>query len=185
MTDKNLLNALTYVDHTRQKRAELAKMVLQHPHLITSLLEQAKKDQQPLSSRACWVLEFSLKEDLSLIYPYLDIFIEVLPKISLEPSVRPMAKICEQLTLAYFKKKDATAWQSLQEVHLKSMATVCFDWLIGPHKVAPKAFSMTSLYHLGSLMPWIHEELKLILEREYAKGSAAYKARARVILNRL
>ncbi|MGB3152866.1 MAG: adenylosuccinate lyase, partial [Maribacter sp.] len=61
----------------------------------------------------------------------------------------------------------------------------CFDWLIGNHKVAAKAYSMTCLLFLGRKFDWIHPELKLVLEQNYASGSAAYKARARMTLAKI
>jgi hypothetical protein len=69
--------------------------------------------------------------------------------------------------------------------HLEHMATSCFDWLIGDQKVAVKAYSMTCLLLLGRKFDWIHPELKLVLTENYAQGSAAYQARAGIILGKL
>jgi len=103
----------------------------------------------------------------------------------LHPSVRPMAKICEYLILGYFKKADIKVRKALSEEHLENIATACFDWIIGNHKVAAQAYSMTCLHLLGQKYDWIHPELKMVLEKNYAQGSAAYKARARMILAKL
>jgi hypothetical protein len=185
MTSEELKKALDDVDHTRKKRMEMAEWVLGQANLIPILLQIAEKDEHPISSRACWVLEFAITNDLTLIFPYVEEFIAVLPKIRLESSVRPMAKICELITTSYFKSKNDQTSTFLKDEHLVLMATVCFDWLIGPYKVAPKAYSMASLFYLGQNREWIHEELKLVLEQNYSKGSAAYKARARMILAEL
>jgi len=69
--------------------------------------------------------------------------------------------------------------------HLEQMGAACFDWLIGEHKVAAKAYSMTSLLLLGHRFEWIHPELKMVLQQNYSSGSAAYKARARITLSKL
>jgi hypothetical protein len=182
---QELYKALKDVDHSRQKRKTMAQQVVQHPTWIGPLLEIAQKEEDPISYRASWILEFSIREDLSLLYPYLDLFVAGLPKITLEPSVRPMAKMCEMLAISYFKQKHNATRSVVQKAHLKDMATVCFDWLIGPYKVAPKAYSMTSLFHLGTQIPWIHEELKCLLQQQYASGTPAYRARAGLILKRL
>ena len=70
-------------------------------------------------------------------------------------------------------------------MNLEAIATACFDWLISEQKVAPQAYAMTSLYYLGQRFPWIHEELKQVLEQNYADGSAGYQARARKVLQKL
>jgi hypothetical protein len=57
--------------------------------------------------------------------------------------------------------------------------------MISDQKVAVKAYSMRSLYLLGSEFDWIHEELILILERDFASQSAGFKARARDLIKRM
>ncbi len=182
---EELYEALNYVDHSREKRKEMAGVIKNNPNLIEPLLEVAFKFDDPISSKACWVMEFTAKEDLSYLFPWLDIFTENLTYFRLEPSVRPMAKICEYLTLSYFKYQHPETRKALSNVHLERISAACFDWVIGDYKVAPKAYSMTSLFLLGSKYNWIHPELKLVLEQNYASGSAAYKARARMVLSKL
>ena len=130
-------------------------------------------------------MEFTAKENLPYIFPWMNTFTEYIERVHLESSVRPLAKICEYLCLSYFKKKDLETQKVLTINHLEKITSVCFDWLIGDFKVAPKAYSITCLLLLGQKFKWIHPELKLILEQNYASGSAAYKARARMTLKKL
>lgn len=139
----------------------------------------------PISNRACWVIEFTAKENLAFLFPYLNYFTQNLNRVHLDSSVRPLAKICEFLIKAYFSKNDPEVRKVLTENYLERITTACFDWLIGDHKVAAKAYSMTSLLLLGRKFSWIHPELKMVLEQNYASGSAAYKARARHTLAKL
>ena len=125
------------------------------------------------------------QENLDYILPFIDIFTHKLVGLELDSSVRPMAKICEFLTRAYFSKTKNKTKETLTPKHLELMATACFDWLIGEHKVAAKAYSMTSLLLLGRKFEWIHPELKMVLQLNYSSGSAAYKARARMTLEKL
>lgn len=185
MNKEALLNALDYVNHSREKRQEMATLILNHPHLIKPLLSIAFTVDNPISSRACWVLEFTAKENLEYIFPYLDSFTTELHKVHLDSSVRPMAKICEYLTKCYFSKKEASCKEHLTNNHLEIIASNCFDWLIGEHKVAAQAYSMTSLLLIGSKYDWIYPELRMVLEQNYATGSAAYKARARMTLAKI
>ena len=185
MNKTELYYKLNYVDHSRSKRSEMATLVLLNPDLVLPLMNIALQIQDPISARACWVLEFTAAEDLRYLDPHLDLFTELTSGVRLESAVRPIAKICEYLILEYYKAAPENNPSKLSADHLEHIATSCFDWLIGPFKVAPKAYSMTCLYHLGRSFDWIHPELTMVLEKDIHIGSAAYKARARHILSRL
>lgn len=185
MNKSELYKALNYVNHSREKRMEMATLVIENSSLVAPLLQIAMEVNDPISCRACWVLEFTSKEKLSFIFPHINTFTAILEKVYLQPAVRPIAKICERLIISYFTVDKNRTQEVLTDAHLQTIATACFDWLIGEHKVAAKAYSMTSLLLLGQKYTWIHPELKLVLEQNYAQGSAAYKARARHTLAKL
>ena len=123
----------------------MAALVLENKHLVEPLMEIAFDVDNPISNKACWVMEFTAKENLSYIFPHLDNFTSNLGNVHFDSSVRPMAKICEYLMKAYFSSTENESQQVLTEQHLETIATVCFDWLIGNHRVAAKAYSMTCL----------------------------------------
>ncbi|QLG43910.1 adenylosuccinate lyase [Costertonia aggregata] len=185
MTKEELFRTLNYVDATREKRLNMSKRVLEQPQLLKPLIQIAFEEDNPISCKAAWVLEFVTKQKLSLIFPHLDFFMNNINKLHLESSVRPVAKICEELVLNHFSKNKITAQEELTIKHLEKITAACFDWLIGNFKVAPKAYAMTTLLKLGEVFDWIHPELRLILEQNYHTGSAAYKARARMVLKKL
>ncbi|TMM53669.1 adenylosuccinate lyase [Maribacter algarum] len=185
MNKEQLYDALDYVNHSREKRMEMAMLISENPQLIKPLLEIAFEDKNPISSKACWVMEFTAKENLPYLFPYLNQFTKAIGLLKLDSSVRPMAKICEYLIKGYFQKKHEDVRTALNEVHLEEITSACFDWLIGNHKVAAQAYSMTCLLLLGRKFDWIHPELKMTLEKNYAAGSAAYKARARMTLEKI
>ncbi|MBU2904801.1 adenylosuccinate lyase [Arenibacter algicola] len=185
MTYLELYNALNYVDHSRTKRMEMSNLVLNDPSSIAPLMEIAFQVDDPVSCKACWVLEFTAKKHLGYLFPSMDIFVLNIGSVHLDPAVRPVAKICEILMKSYFQLKENKTRDALHEQHLESITSACFDWLIGDHKVAAQAYSMTSLLLLGRKFNWIHPELRMILEQNYQNGSAAYKARARMTLAKL
>ena len=185
MNSEELYESLNYVDHSREKRKEMAQLIVNNPQLVAPLLDVAFTVDDPISTRACWVLEFTAKEKLSYLFVHLDYFTSKIKEVHLDSSVRPIAKICEYLTISYFSENKNETKNVLTANHQERIATACFDWLIGNHKVAAKAYSMTSLFLLGKKFSWIHPELKLVLEQNYASGSAAYKARARTTLAKI
>jgi hypothetical protein len=185
VTKKELSQSLDYINATKGKRAEMATIVLSNKDLLEPLMEIAFDVDNPISSKACWILEYVAKGNLDYILPFIDVFTHKIGGLKLDSSVRPMAKICESLTKAYFSKTKNKTKETLTHNHLELMATACFDWLIGEHKVEAKVYSMTSLLLLGRKFEWIHPELKMILQLNYASGSAAYKARAKMTLEKL
>lgn len=185
MTTQELYNELNYVNHSREKRAYYANLVLENPNLITKLLEVLFKVDDKISPRAAWVLEFVCSNSTETILPYLDEFTSKMHKVHLDSAVRPVAKICETLIDAYYSKIDNEAKKKVSEIHKQRIIETCFDYMINDVKVAPKAYAMHTLFLLGKDYDWVHPELVTILERDFQTQSAAFKARARHILKKI
>ncbi|WP_405414269.1 adenylosuccinate lyase [Maribacter sp. Asnod1-A12] len=182
MTKKELYEALNYIGASRDNRYRMAIKIEENPNQIPILIEIIKDEIDPISCKAAWVLEYVAKNNLQLILLNINAFVDVLKHISLESSVRPVSKICQLLILSEFSKKSIKSIQKLTTNHLNDITEAAFDWLIGNYKVAPKAYSMTTLLLIGRRIEWIHPELQQILKQNYESGSAAYKARARMTL---
>ncbi len=185
MTTADLYKKLDYVNHSREQRKKYAYLVINNLELLPQILDIVFKVNDKRSCRAAWVLEFVAREKLNAILPYLDRITLEMPKIHLDPAVRPIAKICEYLVEAYYSKNDNKTKKLLQEKHKERIIELCFDYLITDQKIAPKAYCMNSLYLLGRDYDWIHDELVMILERDFHDGSAGYKARARHLLKKI
>ncbi|WP_405382533.1 adenylosuccinate lyase [Maribacter sp. LLG6340-A2] len=183
MTKETLCNALNYINASREKRSEMATTILSQPTLIPLLVQIMKDDMDPISCKASWVLEFVAKDDINHIYLVIEPFLDALPFLSLESSIRPASKICEMLVDNHYNGGQLDS--KLTKAQINTIAEIAFDWLIGEHKVATKAYSMTILLLTGKTIIWIHEELEQILKQNYENGSAAYKARARMTLKSL
>ncbi|WP_296386462.1 adenylosuccinate lyase, partial [Winogradskyella sp.] len=176
---------LNYVNHSREKRLYYANMVIDNPELVTPLLEILFDVNDKISCRAAWVFEFMCGEKLEEIIPHLDFFTENISKVHLDSAVRPVAKICEYLINANYSKYNHAIKSHLSEIHKEKIIEACFDWMINDEKIAPKAYSMNSLYLLGTEYDWIHPELVIILERDFQIQSSGFKARARHILKKI
>ena len=180
-----LYNELNYVNHSLEKRLFYAHLMRDNPELVPKLLEILFKVDDKISPRAAWVFEFMCNDDIETIIPYLDTFTSNLHKVHLDSAVRPVAKICEFLANAYTSKLDNNIKNALTELHKERIIETCFDYMINDEKVAAKAYGMSTLFLLGKAYDWVHPELKLILERDFQKQSAAFKARARHILKKI
>jgi len=181
----SLLEITTTLNHSKAKRNSFANLILDTPELLSELIDICYQVDHKISCKATWGLEFLCKKKLEQLLPQLNRFILLLPLVHQHPAVRPIAKICEYLILEYYQQKSKPIKANLNKKHRQNIAESCFDWLITDQKVAAKAYAITCLYFLGTEFEWIHPELKLILEQGYHNNSAAYKARARMILKKI
>ncbi|NQX84344.1 MAG: adenylosuccinate lyase [Flavobacteriaceae bacterium] len=185
MTTETLYTILNEVNHSKENRKKHTQMVIDNPKLLPNILDIVFDVDHKISVRAAWLLEFTAREDLNLISPYLDQITLEMPKVHLDPAVRPIAKICEYITAAYFHKNANSIKDTLTDTHKERIIALSFDYLISDKKIAPQAYSMNTLFLLGKEFDWVHPELILILERGYPNGSPAYKARSRKLLDKL
>ena len=91
----------------------------------------------------------------------------------------------EFLAKAYYSKTENEIQKNLNTGHKERIIEVCFDYMINDEKIAPKAYSMNTLWLFGRDYYWIHPELALILERDFQMQSSGFKARARHILKKI
>ena len=182
MDSESLYNELNYVNHSRENRLKYANLLLDNPELIPNALDILFKVDDPISCRAAWILEFMCGEKLEAIIPHLDNFTKNMHKVHLDSAVRPVAKICEYLIKSYYGKNPSKLKDALTQTHKERITEVCFDYMINDEKIAPKAYSMNSLFLLGQEFDWIHPELVNILQRDFQMQSSGFKARARHIL---
>jgi hypothetical protein len=172
---------LNYVSGFREKRQILADEVLLNPSLLIELVPLCFLISDTNSPKACWILELFCYQKLEDLNPYLDYFCSNIKLLISESAIRPMAKVCQLVVISHFKKKEI----QLTEHQLQAITEACFDWLITDTKVASKCYAIRTLYLLGSQFDWIHLELKVILEKDYANHSAAYRAVSREILKKI
>lgn len=185
MTTTDLYQELNYVNHSREKRLQYANLLIDNPNLIASILEILFKVDDKISPRAAWVLEFMCSKDIRYFIPHLDDFTKNMSTVYIDSAVRPVAKICELIAKAYTSKENNLIKKALTQTHKDRIIENCFDYMINDEKVAPKAYSMTTLFMLGKEYDWVHPELARILEGDFSKQSAAFKARARQILKKI
>ena len=185
MNTEELYKELSNVNHSREKRLYYANLFISSPDLTSKLLEIVFWVNDKASPRATWVFEFMCKNNIEHIIPYLDEFTKNMHKVHLDSSVRPVAKICELLATAYYSKTENAIQKTLTAEHKERIIEVCFDYMINDEKIAPKAYSMNTLWLFGRDFDWVHPELALILERDFQMQSSGFKARARHILKKI
>ena len=176
----NLINSK--VTSYSEYRIKYANIVLADKNLFFPLLSVAFDETNEASIRVSWVLDYVMREKLSLLYPHLDYFTTNISNVKHDSIVRPMARTCELLAKAYTSKNDLAIKNYLTNIHIEKILETGFDWMITEQKVAVKAYSMETLFLFGKEFDWVHPELQLILEQEISNGSPAYQARGKKIL---
>ncbi len=177
-----LYNKLNYKKAYRESRMKPALWVLEHPDQMKDLVGFCFGGDQDIATKAIWSLEFVCRENLSMLYPFIDHLVEFLPKAKDDGQKRTISYLCELLALAYYKKKDPKLMNTLNQIHKEKMVENCFDWMINAEKVACQVRAMTALYYLGTEIDWVHDELRPIIESNIHHSSAGYKSRGRHIL---
>ena len=173
----------------RINRQKAADYILHHPESFESLLLLAFDVKYKRHFKAAWVLEFVLEQKIHWLYPHLDYFCENIHRFKHESAIRPMAKIVYWVAVRYINKKDLTLNNLLNINHINLIIETGFDWMIQNIKVAPKVYTMRTLYNLGKIkdrdLDWVHGELKQIILQQISSGSPAYQSIGKRILKKI
>jgi len=177
---------LEKINHSMASRAKAVAVVVDHPEAIPELIQYAFNGLKD-SHKVCWWLEFLNRQYLEILCPYIIEILSGATHLTNDSAIRPIAKIIERFALDYYSKNRSEIIGVMMTPMVKEkMVELCFQWLIDTKiKVAARAYSMTSLFHLGKDIHWVHNELQMVIEQSYATESVAYQARARMILKKL
>jgi len=185
MSKAYLIEQLKNIENAqRDNRQRAANIVCEQPELVETLVEITFQAEDTISIRAAWVLEWiCTHNDLNLIVPYLNIFTNQIGGLVFDSAIRPCAKICEHLAVAYTSKNDNLVKTSLKDDHIENIIETGFDWLITPQKIAVRAYTMNTLFLFGLSRDWVHHELEYLIKTNIIHESKGCKARGRHILD--
>jgi len=184
MDSEYLIQELNNIENAkRDNRQRVANIVSERPELIAPLVKTTFLVDDKVSVRAAWILEWiCTHNNLNLILPYLDEFTSNIKHLKFDSTIRPCAKICEHLAIAFTSKKENLVKQQLKEKQIQLIIETGFDWLITPQKIAVRAYTMNFLYLFGLSKDWIHPELKHLISTKIIHESKGCKARGRHVL---
>jgi len=183
LMDKTTFLKIIQSDTQKLKHRDiLVNACLKNTSWASFLLTNMKSVDNENSNVSARILELSCKENIEIIIPYLDFFCELLNKLKLNGVIRVCSKICELLMIEYFVNKNRKIMNSLQNEHLEKIIEAGFIWMITDQKIAVQAYTMQTLFLLGTKFDWIHNELAIIIEKNIPTGSTGYKNRGRKVL---
>ena len=156
--------------------------LLDSPNSVKVLLEEIHKGEGSGHFQASWALDHLLRRKPNYLLPHMEQFTLLLPGLKNESCIRCLFHVCEMLCIAAFKQKQRPFREGIDRHQWERIKDACFDTLIGPMGMAPKVFAMGCLYYLGQIFPWVHHQLRGVLEETYATGSIGYRNRAKKTL---
>jgi hypothetical protein len=156
-------------EQNKIQTVRLAQWVCTDRRRLKTLMKLFFQDEQPVVSRAAWVLRYVAKQEPDWLLPYL----------------KKMLWYCRRSSHASVKRNVTGL---LQEVPIPRpiqglAATVCFELLTSPSEpVAVKVFSMGVITRLSKEEPGLRNELISIIEDRMEFETPAFRARAKKIL---
>ncbi|MCF6297636.1 MAG: hypothetical protein L3J08_06585 [Flavobacteriaceae bacterium] len=186
MNKNDLINEIISIKNAKRiYRDRATSFVIKNPEIFPFLLELTFENEKRMAIKSSWVLELVCFENINLLIPHLNYFVENLHNVNHESMLRPLSKICSFIANIYDLSNQNEIKKKLTTENKIQIIEVSFDWLIGNHKVATQVFAIDTLFLLGKYFDWVHTELKLVLKQNINKGSAGYQVRAKRVLERL
>lgn len=171
----------------RCNRERAASLILNDPTGIQEVLPLVFDTQYKNHHKAAWVIEIIFEQDLSLIYPHLTYFTSHLHHVKNDSAVRSLAKIGRWIAWDY--KKNKAKQHPLQIAEILQLVEAGFDWMIGPYPVAPKAYTMDTLFIFGNeqnpALEWVLESLKDVILQQIQHGSPGFQNHGHKILEQI
>lgn len=175
--NEHFYNQISRSSAHRKCRDDLKNLVFVNNTLLLDLVTIAFNTNEVNHVKACWILELICEENLKLFEPFKHDFCENLKFYRSSSAIRSISKIC-----LFFSLNKNIKLTSKEE---NLIIEACLDWLITTDKAANAAYTMRTLYQLGKKHPWVHDELKALLQRDCSFQTPGYKSAVKDILNKL
>ena len=183
MSIQNLKEKLDKMTALKEDRQRVANFVLENQELFKDLVSITFEVEHKVSIKAAWVLEWiCTNHHLEWILSHLDEFSAKIATLKFDSAIRPCAKICEHLAIAYHAKNKGEVQNKLKSIHINAIIETGFDWLITPQKIAVRAYTMSFLYYFGLENDWVHPALRNLIAAKIIHESKGTKARGNHIL---
>lgn len=121
-----------------ENRKLFTQLLLFDDEILSNVVNIAGEKNSKTSSKASRALEFVVQKSIDRILPFLEDIFKISKESNNDSVIRPMAKILEIITLAYFYE-NSTVY--LSEEQLQQITSICFEWMITEQKIATQAYT--------------------------------------------
>ena len=159
-------------EHSRSNTDKIASAIGNDPFEFKKIIDIIYKEEAPLPQRASWLLTIVNNNHPKLLEPYLKLFIDTIKKIKNDAPKRNMINVL--------------ATHKIPKKLQGKLIDLCFELMVSSEeKVAVKVHAMQCIANLTNEHPELKGELKAAIEDQLPKTTAAFGARARLVLKKL
>jgi hypothetical protein len=158
--------------HNRHNAERIAKKIGKDAAEFKKIIELIYKAPPPIPQRASWLLAVINDWHPELLQPYLSKFIDTIEQFKVDGIKRNMMCVLARQTIP-------------EELQGKAV-DVCFRLLLSSDEtVVVKTEAMQTLANITKGYPELKNELKMAIEDQLPKTTAAFHSRSRQILKKL
>jgi hypothetical protein len=156
-------------EHSRTLTDAIANKIGSDPIEFKKIIDIIFNEKAPLPQRASWILAVSGRSNPELITPYISKFIDSLPQLKIDGIKRNMlSSLCSQDIPKKLRGK---------------IVNICFDFILDPEEtVAVKVLCLEIVWKISQQHPELKNELKVVIEDQIPKTTAAFLSRGSKIL---
>lgn len=159
-------------EHSRVNTNRITKAIGNNPDEFKKIIDIIYHAEPPLPQRAAWLLSIVNEKHPELLKPYLSKFINDIQKFELDAVRRNMSVVL--------------ASHKIPKKLQGKLINVCFDLMLSPtEKVVMKVHAMQCIANIAKEHPELIPELKSAIEDQLPKTTAAFNARAKMVLKSL
>ena len=159
-------------EHSRPNTELIAKRIGKDAKEFRKIIDLIYKGKAPVPQRASWLLAVVNDNHPELLRPYLSKFIDTIEQFQVDGIKRNMIGVLSK--------------QDIPEELQGKAVDLCFRLLLSPsEKVVVKTEAMQTIANIAAHYPELKQELKLAIEDQLPKTTAAFHARSKYILKKL
>ncbi|MCX6297276.1 MAG: hypothetical protein NTX97_14695 [Bacteroidetes bacterium] len=159
-------------EHSRANTDKIAKAIGDKPLEFRKIIKIIYNEKPPLPQRAAWLLVAVNNKYPELLKEYIPKFISDINSFNLDALKRNMSRVI--------------ASHKIPKKLQGKLVTICFDLILSNEEtVAVKVNAMQCIANIAKEHPELINELKAAIEDQLPKTTAAFHARARMVLKAL
>lgn len=159
-------------EHSRPNTNLIAKAIGNNPAEFKKIVDLIYKAEAPLPHRASWLLSAVNEQHPELLKTYLSKFVDTIESFQVDGVKRNMINVL--------------ASHPIPEKIQGKAVDVCFRLLLSPSEtVVVKTQAMQVLANISEEYPELKQELKIAIDDQWDKNTAAFHARAKHIRKKL
>ncbi len=159
-------------EHSRRNTDKIAKAIGNNADDFKQIVDIIYNGEAPLPQRAAWILAVVNAKHPELLTPYIPLFINTVKQFNIDAIKRNIMVV--MATKVIPKKLQA------------KLINICFEFMQSPTEtVVVKVHAMQVIANLAKEHPELTGELMLMIEDQLPRNTAAFRARARMIIKEL